>query len=231
MVLPVKPPDSDGPGWELPRGRHRLPRQVVAGHQRERLVLAVAEALAAHGYADLTVERVLEIAGVSRTTFYANFTSKQDAVEAAQEVVFERFLALVLGACSAQQEWPLKVKAAIGASLDFAAAAPAQAALLDLDALTADRQIARRGIDNKDHLASLLATGRRYCERGAELPTLTEQAIVAALAGAVSTRLIGGEAKRLPELAPQLVQFALLPYLGQAEAARVATRPRLGAAP
>jgi AcrR family transcriptional regulator len=229
MVAPVTSPDSDGPGWDLPRGRHGLPRQVVVDHQRERLLGAVAEALAAHGYAGLTVERVLEIAGVSRTTFYANFADKEEAVEASMEVAFERFLALLLRACAAQKEWPLKVKVAIGASLDFAAASPAQAQLFDLDGLTANRQIARRATDTKDHLASLLSAGRRYSERGAALPTLTEQAIVAALAGAVSTRLLGGEAKRLPELAPQLVQFALLPYLGQAEAARVASRPRPGA--
>jgi AcrR family transcriptional regulator len=226
MVAPVKSSDSDGPDWELPRGRHGLPPQVVGDHQRERLLAAVAETLAEHGYAGLTVERVLAIAGVSRATFYVNFADKEEAVETTMEVAFERFLGLLLRACGAQEEWPLKVKVAIGATLDYAAAAPAQAALLDLGALTANRRIARLATDAKDHLAALLSAGRRYSERGAALPTLTEQAIVAALASAVSTRLTGGEAKRLPELAPQLVQFALLPYLGQAEAARVASRPR-----
>jgi AcrR family transcriptional regulator len=95
MVASVKSPDSDGPDWELPRGRHRLPRQVVDDHQRERLLAAVAETLAEHGYAGLTVERVLAIAGVSRATFYANFADKEEAVETTMEVAFERFLALL----------------------------------------------------------------------------------------------------------------------------------------
>jgi hypothetical protein len=141
------------------------------------------------------------------------------------DVAFERFLGQLLHACSAQDEWPLKVKVAIGATLDYAAAAPAQAALLDLDRLSTDGRLARRAIDAKDHLASLLVSGRRLSARGAALPTLTEQMIVAGLAGVVSTRLVEGDAHRLPELAPQLVQLALVPYLGQDEAARIATRP------
>jgi AcrR family transcriptional regulator len=229
MLPPAKTPDADGldPGCELPKGRHCLSPEVVAGdQQRERLILAVAEALAEHGYASFTVEQVLQVADVSRATFCNNFAGKQDAVEAAQDVVFERFLGLLRRACSAQQEWPIKVKVAIGASLDFAAAAPAQAQLLSLDGLVANRQIARRAIDGRDNLAALLAVGRRHVDRGPQLPSLTEQFLIAGLMSAISTRILHGEAKRLPELAPQLVQFTLLPYLGQAEAERVATRPR-----
>src|SRR5207245_95741 len=58
--------------WRLPRGAHKLPREVVVGHQRERLLSGAARALAEHGYASLTVEQVIEQAGVSRATFYEN---------------------------------------------------------------------------------------------------------------------------------------------------------------
>ncbi len=228
MVPQVKPTRSDEP--DRRPGRPSTPSSGVPD-ERERLLLAVAETLAEFGYAGLTAERVVSTAGLPISSFLANFPDgRAAAVIAAQEFFFERFIALLLHVCAAQQEWPLKVKVAIGAGLDFAAASPAQALLLDLDALTADRTIARRAIEAKDRLASLLAEGRRHSEHGAELPSLTEQGIVAALTGAVSPRLIGGEARHLPELAPQLVQIALLPYLGREEAARVATRPRPGAA-
>jgi AcrR family transcriptional regulator len=228
MVPPVKPTRSDDPD----RGSAQAypPGLAAASGERERLLAAVAETLAEFGYAGLTVERVVAVADLPPASFEANFDDSRAAVVAAQEFFFERFIALLLHVCAAQQEWPLKVKVAIGASLDFAAASPAQALLLDLDALTADRSIARRAIEAKDRLASLLAEGRRHSDHGAELPSLTEQGIVAALAGTVSPRLIAGEARHLPELAPQLVQIALLPYLGREEAARVATRPRPGAA-
>src|SRR6185312_14468629 len=101
--------------------------------QRERLLVAVAEAFAEHGFDGLTIERVVELAGVPRTAFDANFADRHEAVEAAAAAAAERFLAFVLAACAAQEKWPLKVKVAIGATLDFAAAAPAQAALLAVD--------------------------------------------------------------------------------------------------
>lgn len=210
MLPPAKPSDSD------------------FADQRQRLVLAIAATLAEHGYAALTVEKVLGAAGVSRATFDEHFADKDEAVEVAQEVVFARFRERLLLACAAQAQWPFKVKVAIGATLDFAAAAPDQAQLLVLDARASDLAVARRSMEARDNLAALLASGRRYREGCADLPSLTEQTLIAGLAGAISIRLLRGEAKHLPELAPQLVQFALLPYLGRAEAARVASRPRPG---
>jgi AcrR family transcriptional regulator len=228
MDPPAKPQRDDGSEGESLGSS--TARRSAGPDERERLLSAVAETLAEFGYAGLSAERIAAAADLPVSSFESNFDDHRAAVLAAQEFFFERFISLLLHVCSAQQEWPLKVKVAIGASLDFAAASPAQALLLDLDALTADRSIARRAIEAKDRLASLLAEGRRHTEHGAELPSLTEQGIVAALAGTVSPRLIGGEARHLPELAPQLVQIALLPYLGREEAARVATRPRPGAA-
>lgn len=184
---------------------------------------AIAETISAHGYSGVTVDRILDRSGVSRESFEALFASKDEALEETLAAAFERLLGVLKRACSAQSEWPMKVKVAIGAALDYAAADPAGAALLELRPLIADPRVARHATDARDQLALMLADGRRYTERGAELPALTEQAIVAGLMGVVSSRI--GEAERLPALAPQLVQIALLPYLGAVDAARVATRP------
>jgi AcrR family transcriptional regulator len=210
------------PNWELPRGAHRLPPEVVADNQRRRLVAGVAQALAERGYARLTVEHIIAAAGVSRTTFYEHFDNKQNAVLFAHDVVFERFLSSLLRACNSEQEWPLKVKAAIGSALAFAAADPAQARLLVLDALAADVEVTGRVLDSNDHLASLLSAGREHSPRGAELPALTEKAVVGAVSGIVAGRLMNDEAESLPELEPQIVELVLLPYIGAEEASRLA---------
>jgi AcrR family transcriptional regulator len=80
-----------GPG-RLPRGRHGLSRQQVADSQRQRILLAVAETMARKGYGATTVADVLTAAGVSRETFYQQFSSKQDAFMAA----FDAAAALLL---------------------------------------------------------------------------------------------------------------------------------------
>jgi AcrR family transcriptional regulator len=69
----------------LPRGRHAAPRAVVAESQRERLLVAMADAVAAKGYARVAVADVIERAGVSRRSFYEHFDNKEDAFLAAYD--------------------------------------------------------------------------------------------------------------------------------------------------
>src|SRR5664279_5747787 len=110
----------------LPRGRHGLSPEVVERHQRDRVSSAVAATLAEHGYEGLTVERIVVEAQISRSTFYVHYANKQDAVLAAHDMVFERLLETIAQACEGDAEWPEKVNAAIGASLEFVAAQPDQ---------------------------------------------------------------------------------------------------------
>lgn len=212
------------PSWELPRGRHRLPREVTEQHQRDRLIAGVATAIAAHSYRNLTVGHVIEAAGVSRATFYKNFENGEEAVLAAHEAIFERFLGLVFRACNAASEWPFKVRAVVEAALEYAAAEPAQVGLLTLDPLSADVEMTQRVLASNEHLAALLSRGRSLSEEAAALPELTEKSVIGALTAIVSSRIAAGEPKRLPELAPQLVELALTPYVGAAEAKRVASK-------
>jgi AcrR family transcriptional regulator len=219
---PQLDPDALEPDWDLPQGRHRLPREVVSRNQRLRLIAGVARGMAVHGYARLTVEQVIAAAGVSRATFYEHFDNKQQAVLVAHDVVFERYLGALLRACNSAEEWPLKIKAAIATTVAFAVDEPEQAQLLALDSLAGDAEVASRVLASTDHLASLLSAGRQYNPRGAELPALTEKALVGAVSAILAGRLMNGESDSLPELEPQIVELILIPYLGPEEASRVA---------
>lgn len=63
---------------QLRPGRHRLSRDEVRTHQRERIFLALESVMSAKGYVDASVADVIGAAKVSRQTFYELFTSKQD---------------------------------------------------------------------------------------------------------------------------------------------------------
>jgi AcrR family transcriptional regulator len=69
----------------LPRGRHAAPREVVAESQRERMLVAMAEACATKGYANVAVADVIERAHVSRRSFYEQFSNKEDCFLAAYD--------------------------------------------------------------------------------------------------------------------------------------------------
>ena len=79
----------------LPRGRHRLTRQQVEESQRRRMLLAIAEAMAEKGYVATSVADVLKRAGVSRETFYQQFSSKLDCFMHAFDAAGELLLAHV----------------------------------------------------------------------------------------------------------------------------------------
>ena len=76
----------------LPRGRYAAPRAVVAESQRERLLVAMADATATKGYANVAVADVIERAGVSRRSFYEHFSNKEECFLAAYDAGVEALL-------------------------------------------------------------------------------------------------------------------------------------------
>ncbi|MFC4376580.1 TetR/AcrR family transcriptional regulator [Nocardia halotolerans] len=74
---------SDSTLRQLPRGRHHLSREQVVASQRERILVAMGEAMTERGYVGTPVAAVLKRAGVSRETFYELFRSKEDCFAAA----------------------------------------------------------------------------------------------------------------------------------------------------
>lgn len=203
----------------------RSPRTKATDCRTRLLDAAVAEVVE-FGYAALTVDRIVRRARTSRTSFYAHFAGKHAAVEAAYQCLFERYLDGLLTACKEQPDWPLKVKVGIGVTLDMAAASPVDAQFLAVDAMAVSEDLLDEVLDSRDRLARLLVAGRTETPRGEELPGVIEPALVAGIAGVISTQLRTGEAKHLPAVAPELVELALTPYLGREKAGEVARRPR-----
>lgn len=77
----------------LPRGRNALPPEEVRRAQRERILIAATELLAAGGTADLGPREICVRAKVSLTSFYAMFASREECVFAA----YDRFIDVLLG--------------------------------------------------------------------------------------------------------------------------------------
>jgi AcrR family transcriptional regulator len=67
----------------------------VEASQRQRLLAAMAEAVAERGYVNTSVADVLTRAGVSRVTFYAQFRDKQDCFCAAYADAVELIAAVM----------------------------------------------------------------------------------------------------------------------------------------
>src|SRR6476469_10344114 len=73
---------SGGEG-QFPSGIRSLPADLVSAVQRERLLAGMLRATAELTYREVSVQDVLERAGVSRPTFYEAFENKEDCFLAA----------------------------------------------------------------------------------------------------------------------------------------------------
>lgn len=137
---------------------------------------------------------------------------------------FARLQIRVETACSIEAEWPDRVAAAVRAAFAFAAAHPAVATTLTSDVLTNGRAGYVRYDRMLSHFGEQLRPGRALCPEGEWLPEITEKAMVGGLVTLVAQRVDSGREAELPALAREAIQFVLTPYLGTAEARRVAAQ-------
>ena len=208
----------------LPPGRHGLPREFVVHNQRERLIAGLAEAIAENGYSGTTIAHITRHAAVSRRTFYEHFSSKDECFVAAYDTVMAELRERVSAAFEGADDWPHAVKAGIGAMLEFLAAEPSLARLCMVEALVAGPVVVERYDAAIQSFVPYFQSGRegRPPEVLARLSPTTEEALVGGMVSLISRRIIAGKAEELEELLPDLVEFTLTPYVGSAEAAKLA---------
>ena len=195
----------------LPRGRHFLPAEEVERHQRERILNAVARGMAERGYAALTVGWIITEARVSRTTFYAQFANKKEAVLGAHNEIFDRFIVRIEAVCAREREWAMKLRRGLEETVEFAVAEPAMALLLASQAEVADRAVGKAMLATRRQLADLLRRGRSY-PGAIPLPEIAEEALVGAISTVLSRAVVEGDLDDAGELSSQLVAFALVFY-------------------
>lgn len=200
--------------WKLPRGRHGLPRELIAQSQRERLLAAIVRAAAEQGYQATSVADVLKMAGVGRESFYKHFQDKEDCFLRANDLLVDDLETCVAEAYSEPGPWPERVCGGLAATLDWLAADPDVARVMMIEIGTVGPIASDRFRTTFHRFLALLDDGRELTENALELPNLASIA-----GGAVFARVYEevafGRAAELPVLLPQLTFELLLPYIGE----------------
>lgn len=210
----------------LPSGRSDLPRQFIVKSQRERIVDATAAIVAEKGLAALTIPEIARRANVSHQTFYDIYSSKHDAFLGAQKVGMHQALTVAVAAYQAREgDWPRAAQAGIHALLDYLASEPAHAHLSVVDTFAACPE----AIEIRNATLSAFATyfGPAYeLTRGRpDVPAIAAEAIAGGIWQVLHHYVENDCLAELGAVAPQLTYFALTPFLGPAEAAKVARQP------
>lgn len=213
------------PAVGLPQGRRRLPREFVAQHQRARIVNALAEEIEEKGYQAVTVADIVRRAGVSRSAFYENFSSKEDCFLAASEAAVKEALRRVVKAAARVDDWPGRLTAGLAAFLHYVATEPALARTCIVEALSAGPAAIERYERSIQAFVPFFRIGRDAASGGGELPQTLEETIVGGIFWILYQRIVMGQVGQIEELLPELVEFALTPYLGAAAAKQAAAEP------
>lgn len=218
MILGPSPSEL-GP---LPGGHHGLSREQVAESQRERLLAGLAHAVAANGYQATTINDIAKAASVSSRDFYESFDSKEHCFLAAFDAVVAHLRELVAAAAGPVGDWPGQVVVALRTALEFFAEEPDLARLCLVEPVTASPVIANHFRDAVVAIVPFLRGGRSERPEAADLPQSTEDSVLGGLIALTARSILTEEDGALERLLPDLVDFALSPYLGSARAKRLA---------
>jgi AcrR family transcriptional regulator len=169
------------------------PRGVLAGSQRERILDATEQLIAAVGAPAATIEAIVKAAGVSSVTFYEHFRNKDECFVAA----FDRAVEELRAAVPAQ---PASAEQALAALLEAIDAEPARARLCFVEAQKGGPRLRARYEEVLDAIA-------------AKLSDSLGQAIVGGLAWLVRERLELGGGEGVQGLLPRMTEIVLDPYL------------------
>jgi AcrR family transcriptional regulator len=168
------------------------------------MLAGMASAATKHGYANVRVDDVIELARGSRRTFYAYFDGRESCLLEAHEMVLADCLRAV-------DEGPQELEAALGRLMRYLASWPAHAHLLLVEILAAGPT----GVAAYETAMDTLARRLSACTiPGPKSSAVSADALAQARFGAlhrlVQQRVLAGEHQALPRLTPALVELVTL---------------------
>src|SRR3954469_6256261 len=194
-------------GWEDDRA-------LVTQTQRERMLDAMARAVATKGYAKVTVSDVVSLAGVSRRTFYEHFGDKEEcfleSYTAGASAIAAELAATVRA--SGKTDWHDRVRVGMYAYTRILAANPDLARALLVDVLGAGP----RAVELRRTVFGSFVDLYRPSPRGArpadvamrQVPEPYLMALVGGISELVQEHIVTRGPESLEDLTPTLIEIA-----------------------
>lgn len=184
------------------------PRAQIERNQKERLFAALTAMVAAKGYEATTVADLVELSGVSRSSFYFLFEDKQGCLLAAVDGLTGPSLERLLADTEAFGD-ERRARASFLALLDLVASQPAAARMCLVELYAAGPE-AIALLDRIVGAVEELARGMLEAVPGREgMPVEIVRAIVGGVQKVLYRRLLRGEGDQLAALGPQLWEWVV----------------------
>ncbi len=203
------------PARAIKRGPSRVPPEVVAATQRDRLFDGLVQTVAEKGFASARVSDICQAAGVTRPVFYALFEGKEDAFLAAYRHGTSVLVRMMSDAFLASDDWCAGIRAGLRTLLDVLSQVPTFATMAIVE-------IESAGIAARQERTSMLRRFEPFFAGAPYLPqpgsTVAEELLHSIVGGIYATiyrYVAAGRAADLPELWATLTYFALVPFIGR----------------
>jgi AcrR family transcriptional regulator len=182
---------------------------------REGEMEGVLQVVGEVGYRGASVRAVLEFSGGHRKQFYDHFDSLEDCFAQAYEVWIDRLGVTLLEAAVAADGWRAAVRAGLIELLRFVSERPAIAQALFVEVQVAGGAPLAKHDEEIERLAGLLDSVRTGIELGEQPPEATGIFVVGGVEAGICDALAAGDANRVWDSLPELMQLIVGSYLGK----------------
>jgi AcrR family transcriptional regulator len=192
--------------------------EVVNSPKREKILTGMLEEVGSKGYDVTSVRTILDRTGLYRQAFYDNFPDKDTCYLAALDAGVARIEALARAAAASEETWRGKLRAGLGAVLDFLDSEPDIGRALVVEVHAAGPEALARRAAAMKVVTDFIDLARQEVRESETPPAIAPEGIVAGIHAVVHSRLSTGADEGFRQLLPEFMYFAVLPYFG-AEAA------------
>jgi AcrR family transcriptional regulator len=192
--------------------------KLVTSPKRQLILEGMLDAVGSEGYDAASVRTVLDRTGLYRQAFYDNFSDKDECYLEALEAGIAKVEALAIAAAAGEQGWRAKLRAGLGAVLEFFDAEPDVGRALVVEVHAAGPEALEKRAEAMKRIAGFVDLARAEAGELEDPPGIAPEAIVSGIHAIVHSRLSTGAEEGFRGLLPEFMYFAVLPYFG-AEAA------------
>jgi AcrR family transcriptional regulator len=192
--------------------------ELVDSPKRDKILTGMLEAVGSEGYDATSVRMVLDRTGLYRQAFYDNFPDKEACYLAAFDAGVARLERTVVTAAASEESWRARLRAGLGALLDFLDTEPDIGRALVVEVHAAGREALSRRADVMKRVGDFIDLARLETEGQESPPGIAPEGIVAGIHAVVHGRLSTGATEGFRALLPEFMYFAVLPYFGAAAA-------------
>lgn len=188
--------------------------RLVISEKRLRILNGMLEAVGAEGYDETSVRTVLDRTGLYRQAFYDNFEDKDSCYLEAFELGVERVEALVRAAAASEESWQGRLRAGLGALLDFLETEPDVGRALVVEVHAAGAEALAKRAEAMRRAVEFVDLARAEASGPETPPAIAAEGVVSGIHAVIHARLSSESEGSLRKLLPEFMYFAVLPYFG-----------------